>query len=167
MVYSIKWCTQIQQDQKGNVCQWYMASRSELWRVMVLCYAQSYMQTLGGHGLQEYPCRIVAWRWLGEEWQIANWSVILEMFTIQGRFLQERRYSGHFHVFRDITGCKKRVVINRRSGSMTCLTIPVGSGSSEHPLEGDFMTMRCNSTSLIEENSVTEHLGWGTWKLHG
>ena len=45
-----------------------------------------------------------------------------------------------------------KVVISGRSGPMTCLTIRVGTVSSEHPLDGDFMTMRYNSTSLIEEN---------------
>jgi len=45
-----------------------------------------------------------------------------------------------------------KVVINGRDGPMSCLTVRVESGSSEYLLEGDLMTVRCNSTSLIKEH---------------
>ena len=59
------------------------------------------------------------------------------------------------------------VVISGRSGILISLTRRVGSGSNEHPLDADFITIRGISSSLTGTNSVREWPTLGTWRSHG
>jgi hypothetical protein len=67
----------------------------------------------------------------------------------------------------DVKDLFMSLTMSGRSDFRTFLVIHVGRGSREHPLVGDFIMMRCSSSSEIGEKFSSEQLVSGTKKSTG